>query len=129
MGHYFMRGVGIFFPKINEARRHNLRAFCIYRSLSGLLHPHPLPVTTVPVIAPGAMVPMTCRPGASCPWPAPVAVSPVVAATAPYPVAVDPDIAVSGRHGAGVNNIGRLVADIAINRTARRSETACYSND
>jgi hypothetical protein len=54
---------------------------------------------------------------------------PVVAATTPNPIAVDPDITVSGRYRAGIDNVGRLVADIAVNRTAGRSETACYSND
>src|ERR1700722_12895690 len=83
-----------------------------------------LPVAAVPVIASGAMVPATRCPGSSGPCPAPVTVVPVIAAAAADPVTVEPDITVARRHRPGIYNIGRLVADIAVDCTAGCGETA-----
>jgi hypothetical protein len=45
------------------------------------------------------------------------------------PVAVDPDITIARGYRAGIDNIGGLVAYIAVHRTAGGGQTACYSND
>jgi hypothetical protein len=54
---------------------------------------------------------------------------PVITAARPHPVAIDPDIAIPRRCGLRIHDIGRLVGDIAIHRTARDGKTAGYSDD
>jgi hypothetical protein len=53
----------------------------------------------------------------------------MIAAATPYPVTIYPDIAIPGRYWPGIHYIGRLIGDIAIDRTTSDGKTACYSND
>src|SRR6185312_928969 len=87
------------------------------------------PVSAVPVISPGGMIPVTRRPGTPASRPGPVAITPMIPAAIPGPVAIDPDIAVPWRYRPGIDHVGWLVGDIAVHRTARNSKTAGYSND
>ncbi len=53
----------------------------------------------------------------------------MIATTAVDPITFDPDIARSRCHRAGIDHIGRLIADITVDCTTGCGEAERYAND